>query len=108
MAWGQPLIVDSSTEQPSRHLGRRKRRLGKVRTETVKRVAAEVLRKYPDRFVNTFDENKNAVQVLVNFESKRLRNLIAGYVTRLKRTEEMRASLPITDDTDTSLEEVEE
>ena len=81
--------------------------MGKVRTETVKRVARELLQRYPSRFTNTFDENKNSVQVLVNFESKRLRNLIAGYATRLKRTEEMRASLPITDDMDTSLDEVE-
>lgn len=76
--------------------------MGKVRTETIKRVAAELLEKYPTRFTNTFDDNKKTVQTLVIFDSKRLRNLIAGYVTRLKRTQEIRASLPITDDTEIS------
>jgi small subunit ribosomal protein S17e len=66
--------------------------LGKVRIETVKRVSRELLRKYPDRFTGEFESDKQAVKELVATHSKRLRNRIAGYVTRLKVVEAERAA----------------
>jgi small subunit ribosomal protein S17e len=66
--------------------------LGKVRTETVKRVSRELLRKYPDRFAGDFESDKAVVNELVLTSSKRLRNRIAGYVTRLKVVEAERAA----------------
>jgi small subunit ribosomal protein S17e len=65
--------------------------LGKVRTETVKRVSRELLRRFPDRFTGDFEADKAAVNQLVSTQSKRLRNRIAGYVTRLKVVEAQRA-----------------
>jgi small subunit ribosomal protein S17e len=67
-------------------------RLGKVRTETVKRVSREVLRRFPERFAGDFESDKQAVNDLVDTQSKRLRNRIAGYVTRLKVVEAERAA----------------
>jgi small subunit ribosomal protein S17e len=61
--------------------------LGKVRTETVKRVSRELVRRFPDRFKGDFEADKAAVNELVDTRSKRLRNRIAGYVTRLKVVE---------------------
>ena len=61
--------------------------LGKVRTDTVKRTSREVLKKFPDRFTGDFESDKQAVNDLVITQSKRLRNRIAGYVTRLKVVE---------------------
>lgn len=58
--------------------------MGKVRTETVKRISRELLRRFPDRFSGDFETDKKAVNDLVTTPSKRLRNRIAGYVTRLK------------------------
>jgi small subunit ribosomal protein S17e len=66
--------------------------LGKVRIETVKRVSRELLRRYPDRFTGQFESDKQAVNELVITQSKRLRNRIAGYVTRLKVVEAERAA----------------
>ena len=66
--------------------------MGKVRTETVKRISRELLRRYPDRFTGQFESDKQAVNELVVTESKRLRNRIAGYVTRLKVVEAERAA----------------
>jgi small subunit ribosomal protein S17e len=66
--------------------------LGKVRTETVKRVSREVLKRYPDRFTGDFEADKKAVNELVITQSKRLRNRIAGYVTRLKVVEAERVA----------------
>jgi small subunit ribosomal protein S17e len=61
--------------------------LGKVRTETVKRVSRELLKRFPERFSGDFESDKQAVNDLVSTQSKRLRNRIAGYVTRLKVVE---------------------
>jgi len=61
--------------------------LGKVRTETVKRVSRELVRRFPDRFKGDFEADKQIVNELVETRSKRLRNRIAGYVTRLKVVE---------------------
>jgi small subunit ribosomal protein S17e len=61
--------------------------LGKVRTETVKRVSRELLKRFPERFSGDFESDKQAVNELVSTQSKRLRNRIAGYVTRLKVVE---------------------
>ena len=61
--------------------------MGKVRTDTVKRISREVLKKFPERFTGDFESDKQAVNDLVITQSKRLRNRIAGYVTRLKVVE---------------------
>jgi small subunit ribosomal protein S17e len=61
--------------------------LGKVRTDTVKRTSRELIRRFPDRFKGEFESDKEAVNDLVTTQSKRLRNRIAGYVTRLKVVE---------------------
>ena len=67
--------------------------MGKVRTETVKRAARELVERFPERFGNDFESNKAAVNEVLNAPSKRLRNRIAGYVTRLKVVEAKKATL---------------
>jgi small subunit ribosomal protein S17e len=83
--------------------------MGKVRIGLVKRTARKLLEMYPDLFTEDFEHNKKVVSQLVEVESKKLRNQIAGYVTRLvklykrtgklqalyemKRAEEIRAEL---------------
>ena len=59
--------------------------MGKVRIGLVKRVARRLLAAYPDLFTEDFEHNKRVVAQLVELESKKLRNQIAGYVTRLVR-----------------------
>ena len=66
--------------------------LGKVRTETVKRVSREVLKRFPEHFSGNWESDKLAVKELVSTQSKRLLNRIAGYVTRLKVVEAERAA----------------
>jgi small subunit ribosomal protein S17e len=57
--------------------------LGKVRTEHVKRVAKELIRRFPNKFSRNFEENKLAVAMLVQGASTRVRNQIAGYITHV-------------------------
>lgn len=67
--------------------------MGKVRTETVKRAARELIERFPNKFTSEYEANKASVNQLLIAPSKKLRNLIAGYVTRLKMTEAKKATL---------------
>lgn len=67
--------------------------MGKVRTETVKRAARELIEKFPDKFTNEYEANKLGVNAVLRAPSKKLRNRIAGYVTRLKVIEAKRATI---------------
>ena len=66
--------------------------LGNVRPEQVKRVARELLRLYADKFTTNFNDNKKAIQSLTNISSTKLRNRVAGYVTRLLTTQTTQAT----------------
>ncbi len=56
--------------------------MGTVKPAYIKVIARELLRKYPDAFTGDFDENKKKVMELTNITSKRVRNRVAGYITR--------------------------
>jgi small subunit ribosomal protein S17e len=56
--------------------------LGKVRPEKVKKIAKELLKRYPDKFSIDFESNKKALASLLTASTVKLRNRIAGYVTR--------------------------
>jgi small subunit ribosomal protein S17e len=57
--------------------------LGSVRTEQIKRTARELVRRFPDKFSNNFEENKHMVSMLTQGVTTKVRNEIAGYVTRI-------------------------
>ena len=57
--------------------------MGKVRPESVKKIARELMSRFPKRFTNDFESNKKLVEELTRTSSSRLRNRIAGYITRL-------------------------
>jgi len=56
--------------------------MGTVKPAYIKNIAMELLKKYYDMFTNDFDQNKKLVQELTNIKSKRVRNRVAGYITR--------------------------
>jgi small subunit ribosomal protein S17e len=60
--------------------------LGKVRTEQVKRIARQLLDKYPNKFTADFENNKKLVTEFTNISSIKLRNRVAGYAARLAST----------------------
>lgn len=55
--------------------------MGKVKTEQIKRIANELIDRFPSRFSANFDENKRAVQALTKGTTTKVRNQIAGYIT---------------------------
>lgn len=59
--------------------------MGNIRQTFVKRVAIELVKRYPDRFSPTdFAQNKKLVQELTNTPTKAMVNRIAGYATRYR------------------------
>ena len=69
--------------------------MGKVRINVVKRTARKLLAMYPDLFTRDFEHNKKVVKELVEVDSKKLMNQIAGYVTHLKKVEQRRQSIEL-------------
>jgi small subunit ribosomal protein S17e len=53
-----------------------------IKPSYIKTLGLEVLAKNRDRFSNNYDENKQALTGLTTVESKRVRNRIAGFITR--------------------------
>ena len=54
-----------------------------MRPEHIKKIARELLQKYPDKFSKSFEENKKIVNLLISTSSPKVKNRIAGYVTSL-------------------------
>jgi len=54
-----------------------------VRTEQIKRVAKELIRRFPDKFSNSFENNKRVVNTLIQGATTSVRNKIAGYITHV-------------------------
>lgn len=60
--------------------------MGKIRTAKVKRAAREIMEALGDRVSTSYEENKLLVgRVLRGQVSKKFRNKVAGYLTRLAR-----------------------
>jgi len=59
--------------------------MGKVRTELVKRISAELVEKYPRSFTSEFEENKQFLREIGLDVSKKLRNRLAGYISGIIR-----------------------
>ena len=60
--------------------------MGRIRTTLVKRTGQKLVKLYPDKFEKGFEENKKSVNEAADIPSKKLRNLVAGYITKLVKT----------------------
>ena len=60
--------------------------MGRIKTRLIKRTTHELYDKHGSEFKDNFDDNKQKVMQYTDVKSKRLRNIIAGYMTRLIKT----------------------
>lgn len=58
--------------------------MGNIRPTYIKRVAIELVKKYPDHFTEDFEHNKKQVAELTDVKATGMVNRIAGYVTRFR------------------------
>ena len=56
--------------------------MGNIRPTYIKRVAIDLVEKYPDVFSDDFENNKLMVEKLTDVQSTTMKNRIAGYITR--------------------------
>ena len=77
--------------------------MGKVKTEQIKRVANELITRFPEKFSHNFEENKHAVDALTKGTTTKVRNQIAGYITSACAPEDD-TSNESTEEEDTNLE----
>lgn len=62
--------------------------MGRIKTRKVKGVTQDLIENYRDQFSGDFNANKLKVNELTNVKSKKLRNIIAGYATRMAKSEQ--------------------
>jgi len=63
--------------------------MGRIKTSFIKHVGKDLVEKYSDKFSTDFEKNKEAVKEVVVIRSKRLRNIVAGYITSLKNQQKI-------------------
>lgn len=59
--------------------------MGRIKTKLIKALTNTVYDKYKERFTTDFDKNKLVLNDVQDDASKKLRNTIAGYATRMKK-----------------------
>ncbi|MDI6709049.1 MAG: 30S ribosomal protein S17e [Candidatus Thermoplasmatota archaeon] len=64
--------------------------MGRIRTTFIKRIAKELVHKFPDEFSLDYEHNKKKVMELTDVKTQTMRNKIAGYITRYKSYYESR------------------
>jgi len=62
--------------------------MGRIKTQLVKRTALKLMHLHPNLFKKDFSENKTLLTGVSEIYSKKLRNVIAGYLARLVRQQE--------------------
>lgn len=61
--------------------------MGRIKTTLLKRKTIDLYKRHGEKFSSDFSSNKAATGQYVLFSSKKQRNIIAGYMTRLKKKE---------------------
>ena len=56
--------------------------MGRVKSVAIKGLGRDLMSKHDGKFGLTFDENKVALRSIMKIESKKVRNVLAGYITR--------------------------
>ena len=65
--------------------------MGRIKTKLTKRVSLKLFKNNPESFSSTdYAKNKGRVDASLELYSKKLRNVIAGYLTRLKKAEKQK------------------
>ncbi|MBU7015314.1 MAG: 30S ribosomal protein S17e [Theionarchaea archaeon] len=62
--------------------------MGRIRSNFIKRIARESIKRYKDQLGTDYYENRNFLETVVRFSNDKLRNRVAGYVTTLMRHRE--------------------
>jgi small subunit ribosomal protein S17e len=56
--------------------------MGRIRTKLIKRLTREIIETHRDALKKDFTENKKILTQLTEMQSKKLRNVLAGSITK--------------------------
>jgi small subunit ribosomal protein S17e len=59
--------------------------MGNIRPTYIKRVAIDLIKRFPDEFNADFQHNKAKVTQFTDIVNIKMRNRVAGYVTRYRQ-----------------------
>lgn len=59
-------------------------RMGNIKPTYIKRVAIDLVTRFPDEFNHDYEHNKQKVLQLTDITTNHMRNKVAGYITSLK------------------------
>ena len=62
--------------------------MGRVKLQLIKRTTRHLMEEHKEDFKEDFDENKKIVSKYTTVSNNKLRNKIAGYVTKLMKKKE--------------------
>ena len=62
--------------------------MGRIKTQLIKRVSFDIFREHKEKLKDNFKDNRAVITKHLIIPSKKLRNTIAGYVTRLNKSKE--------------------
>ena len=63
--------------------------MGRIKTKLIKRLTFQLIKKTKNELSQSFEENKTFVAKRLSQSSKKIRNQVAGYLTRLSRNKEI-------------------
>ena len=56
--------------------------MGRIKTIPVKALGDRLLEEHGDKFTTDFEKNKKVLDSLKDIKSKKVRNIVAGYITK--------------------------
>ncbi|MCD6591098.1 MAG: 30S ribosomal protein S17e [Candidatus Aenigmarchaeota archaeon] len=56
--------------------------MGRIKTSMIKTMGNEILIKHKDKFTSDFEQNKVVLSKIKIVKSKKIRNVLAGYITK--------------------------
>jgi len=62
--------------------------MGRIKTQMIKRLTFQLIKRHKDEFKESFEDNKPIVAKFFSRTNKKIRNTTAGYVTRLMKAKE--------------------
>ncbi|MBU0999607.1 30S ribosomal protein S17e [Patescibacteria group bacterium] len=62
--------------------------MGRIKTTLTKRTGLRLFNTHKSEFTKNFEKNKGKVEKFADIPSKKIRNIVAGYIARLVKQEE--------------------
>lgn len=56
--------------------------MGRIKTQQIKSKGNEIYEKFGEKFTKDFQKNKEVLPQVAEIQSKKIRNILAGYLTK--------------------------